>query len=212
MSDFLTKPCDSSEFVARPKELEREILERTQAEEVLRQSEERFRLLVQNSSDIITIFGADGTVHFQSQSLERILGRRPEERIGKNIFQDPIVHPDDAAKKRAFFEEALRHPGSNVTAEFRLRHADGSWRDIEAIGRNLLDDPRIAGILANYRDMTERKRAEDGLRQRGTPAGSPGGLLGWHHHPRSRGEDRRAEPGGGGDVRLSPRRDGRQTN
>ncbi|MBV8316104.1 MAG: PAS domain S-box protein, partial [Planctomycetaceae bacterium] len=144
--------------------LEREILGRTQAEEVSRQSDERSRLLVQNSPDIITIFGADGTVHDQSQALERILGRRPEERIGKNIFRDPIVHPDDAAKERAFFEEALRHPGSHVTAEFRLRHADGSWRDIEAIGRNLLDDPRIAGIVANYRDVSERKRAEEGLR------------------------------------------------
>src|SRR5215208_2788586 len=116
--------------------------------------EDRFRLLVQNSSDIITVVGRDGTIRYESPSLRRVLGYRPEERVGKNIFRDSLVHPDDSGKKRAFLEAALGAPGDPVTAEFRLRHADGSFRDIEAVGTNLLHDPRIAGIVANYRDIT----------------------------------------------------------
>ena len=72
---------------------EAEVLRR--ANEVLRASEARFRALVQNSSDIISLFDAEGTVVYQSPSIERLLGYRPEDRIGHNVFRDPIVHPDD---------------------------------------------------------------------------------------------------------------------
>ncbi|MEA2734872.1 MAG: hypothetical protein QOE14_1323, partial [Humisphaera sp.] len=134
------------------------------AEEALRASEWRFRALVQNSSDIISLFDADGTILYQSPSIERLLGYPPQDRIGHNIFSDPIVHPDDLEAKRAFFNKARSRPGVLVTAEFRMRHADGSWRDIEAIGQNFLEDPGVAGIVANYRDITERKQAEDAMR------------------------------------------------
>src|SRR4051812_46134574 len=124
-----------------------------------------FRLLVQNSSDIITILDAEGTIRFQSPSIQRVLGYRPEDRVGKNAFRDPLVHPDDVAQKRGFLEAAIRGPGETVTAGFRLRHADGTWRHIEAVGTNLLGDPRIAGIVANYRDVTERVQFERALHE-----------------------------------------------
>ena len=133
------------------------------AEEALRAREARFRALVQNSSDIILLFDSEGTVLYQSPSIERLLGYRPEDWIGRNVFHDPIVHPDDAAAKQVFFEKARNHPGAPVTAEFRLRHADGSWRDVEAVGQSFLHDPGVAGVVANYRDFTERKRAEEAL-------------------------------------------------
>jgi PAS domain S-box-containing protein len=143
----------------------RDITPRKQAEEALRRSEERFRLLVQNSSDVINALGADGTVLYQSRSMEQMLGHKAEDRIGRNVFRDTLVHPDDLMKKRAFLDEAIRHPGVPVSAEFRLRHADGSWRHIEAVGQNLVDDPRIGAIVANYRDITERRQAEEAQRR-----------------------------------------------
>jgi two-component system sensor histidine kinase/response regulator len=141
---------------------EAEVLRR--ANEVLRASEARFRALVQNSSDIISLFDAEGTVVYQSPSITHLLGYSAQDRIGRNVFRDPIVHRDDLDTKRSFFDTALARAGEPITAEFRLRHADGTWRNIEAIGQNFLDDPAVAGIVANYRDVTERKTAEDAMR------------------------------------------------
>jgi PAS domain S-box-containing protein len=138
-----------------------DITARILAEEALRRTEERFRLLVQNSSDIITALAEDGTILYASPSIERVLGHRPEDRVGKNIFVDSIVHPEDLGKKRVFIDEARRRLDVPASAEFRLRHADGTWRTIEGIGQNLLADPNVGAIVANYRDITERKQAED---------------------------------------------------
>ena len=148
----------------RTARLEAALNERKRAEQTLRQSEERFRLLVENSSDVISVFDADGTVVYQSSSIEGILGHKPEDRIGKNIFELALIHPDDLDCKQAFFAETRDNPGTSVKAEFRLRHADGSWRHIEAVGRNLLHEPNVRGIVANYWDVTERRRVEEALR------------------------------------------------
>jgi PAS domain S-box-containing protein len=137
-----------------------DVTERKQAVERLADSEERFRLLVQHSSDIITILAPDGTVLYQSPSLERVLGYPPAEREGQNIFATPLVHPDDAAAQHAMLRQALDQPNALVHAEYRLRHKDGRWRWIDAIARNLLHDPRIGGIIVNSRDITERKDYE----------------------------------------------------
>ena len=144
-----------------------DITERRLAEEGVLRAERRFRLLVQNSSDIITMLAADGTILYQSPSAERVLGNRSEDRIGRNIFRDSITHPEDLPRKRAFLDEALRRPGQSVSGEFRLRHADGTWRTIEAVGLNMLSEPSVGAIIANYRDITERKQAEERALQAG---------------------------------------------
>jgi two-component system sensor histidine kinase/response regulator len=140
-----------------------DITDLREVERALRASEQRFRSLVQNSSDIISVFDAEGTVLYQAPSVERLLGWRTQDRIGRNVFRDPIVHPDDMDRKRGFFEAIRSQSVAPVTAEFRLRHADGSWRDIEAVGQNFLHDPSVSGIVTNYRDITERKRAGEEL-------------------------------------------------
>ena len=138
-----------------------DITERRLAEAAMRRADQRFRHLVQNSSDVITALAADGTVLYQSPSIRRVLDYHPESRIGTNVFVNSIVHPEDLPRKHDFLEEARREPGKPVSSEFRLRHADGTWRTIEAVGQNLLSDPSVGAIIANYRDITERKLAEE---------------------------------------------------
>ena len=138
--------------------VQEDVTRRKRAEEELRQSEERFRSLVQYASDIITILGPEGTVRYQSPSIERILGYGPEELIGTNVFDH--VHPEDAEQTQSVFAEALKNQGVSPPVEFRFRHADGSWRFLEAVGNNLLADPSVSGMVVNSRDVTERKQAE----------------------------------------------------
>lgn len=128
-------------------------------------AEDRFQSLVRNSVDIIALLDAEGTILYESPSVERLQDQKQGSRIGKNIFRDPVTHQDDVAGLRSFFDEVLRNPNLNVPTEFRVRDAQGSWRHMEAIGVNLLDDPAVGGIVIDHRDITERKRAERALRE-----------------------------------------------
>jgi PAS domain S-box-containing protein len=141
----------------------RDITERKQAEEALRRSEERFRSLVRYASDIILVLDADGTITYESPAVERALGFTPEERMGTNAFD--YLHPEDVEPVRERLARIAEEPGARVSAEYRARNKEGGWRDFEAIGANLLDDPVIGGIVVNSRDVTERKRAEEALRE-----------------------------------------------
>ena len=138
-----------------------DITARKHIEEELRANEEKFRLLVQNSSDIITVFDQDATIKYESPAIETILGYKPEERVGRNILMDPIVHPDDRKGKIELLKQAMARPKDNIYGEFRLRHKNGNYRTIEAIFRSFLDDKRISGVIANYRDITDRKILEN---------------------------------------------------
>ncbi|MDP9439518.1 MAG: PAS domain S-box protein [Actinomycetota bacterium] len=122
-----------------------------------------FRSLVQNASDVIAVLEADGTVRYVSPAIERMLGYTPEERVGRNGFE--LLHPDDLARARSKFAEALRNPGVTLPIEVRMRHRDGSWRHVELTGTNLFDDQSVRGIVVNWRDITERKRVEEALRE-----------------------------------------------
>lgn len=124
----------------------------------LRWSEERFRALVQNASDAIFILAADGTVRYQSPSAEQMLAYQAQEVIAKNIAA--LLHPDDVAAIERLLAGALRQPGRNITCEARVRHADGTWLQAEAISTNLLDTPAVAGVVVTIRDIRERKDFE----------------------------------------------------
>ena len=142
-----------------------DVTELRQAEEELRQSEERFRALVQNSLDVVTVVDANATVLYYSPSVETVMGYEPEEFVGKNALEVVPIHPDDLPHVRDVFSYLIENPGANCSMEMRMRHADGSWRIIEATANNLLDDPSVGGIVTNYRDITERKRSEEELRK-----------------------------------------------
>ena len=121
-----------------------------------------FQVLVQNSSDAVAMLDADGTIRFLSDSAARLLGYSLGERITRSALE--LMHPDDAPRARDSFVECLRRPGVPLAAEYRLRHKDGSWRNLEGIAVNRLDDPAVAAVVVNYRDVTDRRLAEEALR------------------------------------------------
>ncbi|WP_299263354.1 PAS domain S-box protein [Halorientalis sp.] len=129
-----------------------------------RQRERRFQALVEESSDIISIVDADGVFQYQSPSIERILGYDPEETIGDTAWE--YVHPDDRADLTEAFERGVENTDANPVIEYRARHADGSWRWLEARGNNQLDAPAVEGYIVNSRDITERREREQTARQR----------------------------------------------
>src|SRR5215203_2920080 len=132
-----------------------DVTERKKVEKVIKESEKRFRSLVQYSSDIITILDADGTVHYVSPAVERVTGYKPEEQVGTNAFGS--VHPDDREQALNTFAEVLKRPGLHPPLEFRVPHKDGAWRYLEHVVNNLLDDPAVRGVVVNSWDVTARK-------------------------------------------------------
>jgi len=140
-----------------------DITERKKAEEALRQSEEYFHSLTDNAVDVILVIGADGVRKYVSPSIERVRGYKPEELIGKEAIEG--VHPDDVPQIADIFVQLTENPGKLLQWECRLRHKDGTWRIVEGISRNFFDNPVVAGIVSNYRDITERKKAGEALRE-----------------------------------------------
>ncbi len=137
----------------------RDITERKWAEEALRRNEEYYRSLIENASDILSVVNADATIRYESPSLERVLGYKPEEMIGKNAFS--FIHPDDVPRLLDIFNKVIKTPGATRSAEYRARHRDGSWRFLESFGKTLHDETGAVMIVVNSRDLTERKRAEE---------------------------------------------------
>ncbi len=131
-------------------------------QEAERRSQERFRSLVQNASDVIVVMGADQTIHYVSPSVERVLGYRPEDVVGEDAFA--FVHPDDLARVRDAVADAVSNLGTPSFMELRIRHADGSWRHLESTCTSLLEDPAVGGIVFNSRDITERKNLQRRLK------------------------------------------------
>jgi len=143
----------------------RDVTERKRTEEALRESEGQFRTLIQNALDLVMVTEADSTIRYISPSSKRVLGYLPEEMIGTNTAD--YVHPDDLEKAFGEFAEALAEPGvHSVAVETRVRHKDGSWRWLEGIANNMLNDPDTRGVVFNHRDITDRKQAEGDLAQR----------------------------------------------
>ncbi|HTY40566.1 MAG TPA: EAL domain-containing protein [Thermoanaerobaculia bacterium] len=134
---------------------------RLSAEGAARQSEARFRTLVQHSSDLIAVVDLDTTIRYQSPSVERVLGFRPEELQGTRLSD--LAHADDVGRVAGLVSEAAGRPGSSAPAEWRLRRRDGHVFFAEVIATNLLHDVSIEGIALTIRDIQERKSLEEQL-------------------------------------------------
>ena len=125
------------------------------SEQSIRENEERFEALVRHSSDVITIVDPDTIVRYVSPTIAEIFGHLPEELEGKRLAD--LVHPDDVPRTLSFFMSVLPRGAVTPPAEWRMKHRDGGWREVEVIGTNLLDEPTVRGIVLNTRDISERK-------------------------------------------------------
>jgi two-component system, cell cycle sensor histidine kinase and response regulator CckA len=136
-----------------------DVTERRRADALLRSREELFRSLIENASDVITILSADGTSLYESPAVMRVLGRAPDELVGLPAFA--LLHEDDLPRVQDVFARILagEEPGP---LEFRLRHRDGSWRTVEAIGRRRKQDGEWV-VVVNYRDVTDQRLLQEQL-------------------------------------------------
>lgn len=132
-------------------------------ERALRENEARFRALAEHASVIITILEADGTLRYTSPSAQSILGYPEGFAEGGSAFD--FVHPDEVEQVVDLYQETVSKPGLGEPVQFRMRHHDGSYRLMEAVGNNLLDDPDVRGVVMTARDMTQQFEAEEALRR-----------------------------------------------
>lgn len=152
---------DDIQVVSRVVHLARIAIERDLDDQILKHSENRFRQMIEHGTDVILILDGTGICRYASPSAETVLGYRAEALTGESLFTS--VHPDDVATVRTSFVELLSRPGEPLRLDMRLKHADDSWRYIEASATNLLEAPAIRGLVINARDVTERRKVEQQL-------------------------------------------------
>lgn len=151
----------SAKLASTTSALEHQVEYGAQTEQALLSSEGRFRALVENIGEIITILDPAGNVRYQSPAVSSVLGYTADMMLGTNTFD--FIHPDDWAAVQAALGTALQKPGVPVSYQMRFRHADGSYRLLEGMGVNLLDNPAVAGVATTSRDVTEQRATERAL-------------------------------------------------
>ncbi len=137
--------------------------EKEKAEKELEKNEIYYRSIIENSQDMISVLNVDGIIRYMSPPVKTVLGYNPEELIGTNIVK--IIHPADKRMAIEKFLAGINTPGFTSIIEHRFKQKDGSWRFVEAKGKNLVDKEGVAGIVFHYRDITERKLAEEKLKK-----------------------------------------------
>ena len=140
-----------------------DITDRKQTEKALNDSEKRFNALLENGLDNISLLSADGVLLWESPAAIRTLDYEPNEFVGRNIFE--LLHPDDQERIRNQYRELLQQPGSRQRDTFRLRHSDGSWRWVESVATNMLNEPSVNAVVVNYHDISEQKEMEHALQK-----------------------------------------------
>jgi len=139
------------------------ITDRQRAQQALMESENRFRALIRDGSDAISLFDPAGVILYDSPAVGEVLGLVPDQRVGREIFE--LVHPDDLPYAHMLFEELLREPDAKLRAQLRLRHAEGSWRWADISAANMLEEPGVRALVTSSRDITDQKKMEEALRE-----------------------------------------------
>lgn len=164
--DYLMKSNLDSRLLVRSI---RYAIERKKVDDKLKRTEERFRLLIENAVDLIAILDLDGTINYASPSHNRVLGYDEHDLLGRKAFE--FIHPEDLPAVVEIFSKGIQHIGNedfdqdmSYSAEFRFRHKDGYWVTLESFGKLYPPDSGEIGIIVNSRDVTERKKMEESLR------------------------------------------------
>jgi diguanylate cyclase (GGDEF)-like protein/PAS domain S-box-containing protein len=131
------------------------LIEREEAAASTERRERWFRALVQSSSDLVFAVDLSSTVNYASPSCVTVLGYEPQVLLGSQAGL--LVHEDDIENLRVTLGRTLNVTGGSVEFSIRVRHQDGTWRWLEGVATNLLDDPAVSGIVINARDVTERR-------------------------------------------------------
>jgi diguanylate cyclase (GGDEF)-like protein/PAS domain S-box-containing protein len=126
--------------------------------------EARFRSMVQHSSDVISILNGDGRLQFVSPAVGRVFRWHAESLVGREITT--LIHPDDIADARTFLHGLAGTPGKTSSFVCRFLDGDGKWRHVETMCTSLLNDPTVAGMVLNTRDVSDRTRLEAELTRR----------------------------------------------
>jgi PAS domain S-box-containing protein len=138
-----------------------DVTEQNKAQIALVESEKRFRALIENSADLIALLDEKGILMYSSPSTFRIMGYEAGSYIDRSIFE--LIHPDDHEFTRKILDEVISEAGSSANIQLRARHKNGNWLWIEATIKNLLHEKTIRAVVVNYRDISERKKAEEEL-------------------------------------------------
>lgn len=160
LKDRLTRLAPA---VKRALEEKRVRSEKRSAEDSLRRSEEYYRSVIENTRDVVIVIDVEGTILYQSPSVEPVLGHRPEERIGGTVLDH--IHPADRQAAKDQVAMVFRNPGHTYSIVARVQHADGSWRTIEALGCAHTSSDGEHRTVINARDITDRIQLEEQLRQ-----------------------------------------------
>jgi PAS domain S-box-containing protein len=113
-----------------------------------------YRIMVENAFDIATILEADGLIRYESPAVHAVLGYTPEELEGHHAFE--FIHPDDHQRVQSHLTQVVLGITAGTGIVFRFRHKEGWWKQLEATGTNMLNDPLVRGIIVNSRDISPR--------------------------------------------------------
>ena len=174
VTDYLQKSGGTDQFAILANRIENAV-EGNRARREHERAERRLRKLLEESVDVVAVFGPEGTFRYISPAAEAVIGHAPDDLVGEDVFD--YLHPDDHERVWVRFQELFEGDSERVGVRCQFRGADGSWVDLDVRGRNLLDDPDVGGILVHGQDATGRVQRERELERYETMVNESGDMI-----------------------------------